>query len=227
MAPQATLEGVMRKLKAMGTAQNVKVYRRHGVDGPMFGVSFANLNALQKEIGRNHVLAVRLWATGNHDAQVLASMIADASAITSSQFDRWAKALGNYVVADALSRLVRQSPFVRAKAAEWTKSRNDWIGQAGWNLVSFLALSERSLTDGEFAGYVERIQRNIHASKNRTRYAMNNALIAIGIRNSRLKQKALRASDHIGTVTVKHGETGCKTPDAATYILKAWDRKMA
>ncbi len=28
---------IMQKLKAMGTDQNVKVYRRHGIEGPMFG----------------------------------------------------------------------------------------------------------------------------------------------------------------------------------------------
>jgi hypothetical protein len=33
----------MKELKASGTAQNRKVYRRHGVVGEMFGVSYAAL----------------------------------------------------------------------------------------------------------------------------------------------------------------------------------------
>ena len=33
----------LAELRKVGTAQNRKVYARHGVQGPMFGVSFADL----------------------------------------------------------------------------------------------------------------------------------------------------------------------------------------
>ena len=52
---------------------------------------------------------------------------------------------------------------------------------------------------------------------------MNSALI--GIRNRALEQKALAAAKRIGQVEVDHGETGCKTPDAAAYIRKAVERR--
>jgi len=55
---------VMAQLKAMGTAQNRKVCSRHGMSGPMFGVSYANLGKLQKKIKVDHDLAEKLWATG-------------------------------------------------------------------------------------------------------------------------------------------------------------------
>lgn len=227
MEREPTPAAVLKKLKSLGTAKNVTVYRRHGVNGPIYGVSFEHLSSLARSIGKNHRLAVRLWASGIHDARILATMIADAGALTSAQLNQWAKALDNYVVADAFSKLVRTSPLIRAKAAAWTTSRNDWIGQVGWNLVAFLALSEVSLTEAEFSRYVETIATHIHASRNRTRYAMNSALIAIGIRSAPLKQKALRAAARIGAVAVDHGATGCKTPDARQYIVKSWNRKMA
>jgi hypothetical protein len=47
---------------------------------------------------------------------------------------------------------------------------------------------------------------------------MNNALIAIGSRNAALESQAIAAAGRIGKVTVDHGVTDCKTPDAATYI---------
>ena len=55
---------------------------------------------------------------------------------------------------------------------------------------------------------------------------MNNALIAIGIRNAYLQEKALEVAEAIGPVEVDHGETNCRTPDAATYILKTIARKQ-
>ena len=69
------------------------------------------------------------------------------------------------------------------------------------------------------------IEKRIHQSKNRTKDAMNNALIPIGLRNSELEKKALEVARRIGKVEVDHGETGCKTPDAVPYIMKARKRK--
>ena len=48
---------VMRELEANGTAQNRKVYARHGAGENMFGVSFANLEKLRKQIKVNHELS--------------------------------------------------------------------------------------------------------------------------------------------------------------------------
>ena len=54
---------------------------------------------------------------------------------------------------------------------------------------------------------------------------MNGALISIGIRNARLRKKALEAARRIGRVDVDHGETSCKTPDAVAAIQKWWREK--
>ena len=64
------------------------------------------------------------------------------------------------------------------------------------------------------------IEAKIHKAKNRTRYSMNSALIGIGAYNAKLRKRALQVAKNIGTVEVDHGETGCKTPDAAAYIAK-------
>ena len=44
-------------------------------------------------------------------------------------------------------------------------------------------------------------------------------MIAIDLR-PKLQKKAIAAAKRIGKVEVDHGETGCKTPDAASYIAK-------
>ena len=62
-----TFQEAMKQLKACGTEQNRKTWGRHGIKGEMFGVSFANLYKLQKQIKVDHELAEQLWATDNHD----------------------------------------------------------------------------------------------------------------------------------------------------------------
>ena len=86
-------------------------------------------------------------------------------------------------------------------------------------------MADSDLTEAELEDYLDTIESRIHGSRNRTRYSMNSALIAIGIRSPRLERKAQAAARRIGEVQVDHGETGCKTPDAAAYIEKAVAKK--
>jgi 3-methyladenine DNA glycosylase AlkD len=67
-----TEKEILAELRSLGTEQNRKIYSRHGVQGEMFGVSYANLEKLRKKIKTDHMLAGQLWAAGNHDARILA-----------------------------------------------------------------------------------------------------------------------------------------------------------
>jgi 3-methyladenine DNA glycosylase AlkD len=211
---------VLTELESLGTAQNRKVYARHGVAGPMFGVSFAHLGALAKRLKTNHPLAVALWASGNHDARLLATMVADRERLERATARRWCKQLSNYVLTDGFAKLVSRSASARPLAAEWIESASEWVGAAGWTVVALLAMREEADVERWLESLVPRIARGIHRAKNRTRYAMNNALIAIGVRNARLRKLALAAAREIGPVEVDHGQTSCQTPDAASYIRK-------
>jgi len=220
-----TYTDVMKELEAAGTAQNRKVYARHGVGEKMFGVSFENLTKLKKKIKTDHDLALRLWASGVHDARMLATMIADPSKMTSSLLDAWLEEIDNYVLSDAFAKLAEESAFAREKMEKWTRSKDEWIGRAGWQLLARLAMSDASLTDDALEEYLKAIESRIHRSKNRQRDAMNSAVIAIGIRSAALEKKAVAAARRIGKVEVDHGETGCKTPDAVEYIARVKARR--
>jgi len=190
-----TLDDVMGELERLGTEQNRKTYRRHGVSEPLFGVSYAHLGALQKRIKTDQALAEALWATGNADARTLATMIADPSRFTLAQLDAWLKSARYHGLVDGLtSHVASKSRFARE-------------------------------ADAFFERHIATIQAGIHAAKNRTREAMNTALINIGARNEALRKKAIAAATRIGEVEVDHGDTGCKTREAVEYIEKIWARR--
>jgi len=220
---------VMKELKRIGTAQNRKVYGRHGVSGKMFGVSYANLNKLKKQIKVDHVLAEKLWESGNHDARVLATMIADPDVVKSATLDAWVKDLDSYVITDAFSSMASRTPYVRKKMEKWTKSKKEWPGRTGWLLLAALSQTDADLPDEFFIAHLRTIESDIHMSKNRVRDAMNTAVINIGLRSSGLEKEAFAAAKRIGKVDVDHGETSCKTPDAIDYIKKTkeYRRKKA
>jgi len=214
------LHEVLAKLEAAGTEQARKIYKRHGVNTPMFGVSYAELGKLVKSIKRDQALAEGLWKSGNHDARVLAAMIADPAKVSAHTLDGWSKELGNTVVVDAFAKLVAVTPFAKDKAVAWCESRDEWIGAAGWMLVNLLAMEDKSLPDAFFVKYVKDAESKIRQSKNRVRYTMLCALIGIGLRNPKLEGLVLTAAKAIGDVEIDHGETGCKTPVVADYIAK-------
>ncbi|HWQ16136.1 MAG TPA: DNA alkylation repair protein [Roseiflexaceae bacterium] len=220
-----TLDEVMRQLEEQGTEQNRKIYRRHGVPEPMFGVSYAALGALRKQIKTDHELARGLWATGNHDARILATMVADPRRVDEPLIEAWAADLRCHALTDAFVQLVARTPAARVLAERWASADDEQLGRAGWHLLGQLALHDPALPDAYFEPYLRRIATEIHTRKNRVREAMNNTLIAIGTRSEQLEQAALATAAAIGPVQVDHGETNCKTPDAAVYIRKARARQ--
>jgi len=219
----------MKELKANGSPQTRKIYRRHGVRGELFGVSYAILGKLKKKIKIDQSLAEQLWTTGNVDARVLATMIADPGTIRASTLDAWAKNLDNRGLAGALSNVAAEAPSAKKRMEKWTVAKDEMIGCAGWHTLASMARQDNGLPDAYFAKHLATIESKIHASQNWVKHAMNNALISIGVRNPALEKRAIAAAKRIGKVEIDHGETGCKTPDAAAYIKKtvAYNKKKA
>jgi 3-methyladenine DNA glycosylase AlkD len=97
-----TKSQILRELRALADPGvraklahfNIHVADAHGISAPV-------LHALAKKIGRNHSLAEQLWATGNHEAKCLATLIGDPARATSAQMNRWARNFDSWDVVDA------------------------------------------------------------------------------------------------------------------------------
>ncbi|PAW81693.1 MAG: DNA alkylation repair protein [Pedosphaera sp. Tous-C6FEB] len=214
-----TLAQTLQQLEAAGSAQTRKTYARHGIGPNMFGVSYATLGKLTRAIKRDQALALGLWASGNHDARVLATMIADPAQATVAQLHGWVGACENCALVGAVATFTATTAVAADLAAEWCADPREFVAVAGWDVVAKLALAS-SLPDAHFATCLKTVEREIHAAPNYVRYAMNGAVIAIGVRNSKLEQLAVAAAKRIGKVEVDHGDTSCRTPDAVAYIAK-------
>ena len=221
--PRMTVAETLRELKKAGSAQARKTYTRHGAAEPMFGVSFATLKALTKRIDVDHELALALWDSGNFDARNLAVKIVDPARMTSDELDRWARETSAALMCDSyVGMIAAEGPLGAKKAAQWLASKDGRQRGAGWTLLSQLAQRDETLPDALFEKRLVEIERTIHAAPNSERARMNMAVIMIGCRSSGLRKAALAAAKRIGKVEIDHGDTSCKTPDAAEYIVKSW-----
>ena len=158
------LTETMQQLDALGSEQTRKTWRRHGAAEPMFGVKFGDLAKLQKRIKMDHALAAELWRTDNHDARLLACMVADATAITEKELKIWASEVKDSSTAEALAALASRTSMA-------TKIREAWLAdpkmrRAGWSMVGHCAKEGISFDEATSLDYIKRIEADIHKAEN-------------------------------------------------------------
>ena len=191
----------MTHLGALGSEQTRRTYRRHGMSDPLFGVKWGDMRPFAKRIGVVHDLAQSLWATGNGDARVLATMVADPSCMTETAVDAWLADCDSYPLVDALvAHVAVRMPDMAGRAERWVASDRDRTGQAGWQLMSAFATSDVDTTDDYFEVQLETIEQRMPSYGNWTRRAANAALISIGLRDAALENAARRTATRLGHV---------------------------
>ncbi len=215
----------MAQLESLGTAQNVRIYKRHGAGDNVFGVSFAELKKLKKKIGEDHELAIKLWDSGNSDARSLAMMVASPDELTPSVATQWMKDIVYPLHSSEVAGVVAQSATGIAKMRQWRKQKSDFARATGYSILTHILKEDPdALEELECLRILKEIEAEIHRSPNNARHAMVMAVISMGIYKPEISDEAIEAGERIGDVEVDHGETSCKTPKIAPYINKALKR---
>lgn len=209
---------VLAQLEDVGTAQNRKVYARHGAAEPMFGVSYKELGRIGKPLRGDHDLADALWRSGIHDARALALRIADPAQLTAERVHDWLSAVDNYVLAEELGRLVSRSGLAREISDALRDLPAEWPASLGWFIVACTAEDAEVWSVDDLRLLLRQIREELADRPNRVRHEMNAALIAIGLRDGNLRRSVFAVDRAVGPIVVDHGQTGCKTPAITPYI---------
>ena len=162
----------MKALEAAGSEATRRASVRHGVAGAQFGVSHAALARLVKQAGSDTALARELWKTGNHDARVLATMVADGA----DAADRRARSVGTGGrqqggLRRRRSARRRSCRARKRRSSSWTKSPDEWIGRAGWMGVAAMASAPVPPPETELEGFISSLEKGIHRTKNHVKDA--------------------------------------------------------
>jgi 3-methyladenine DNA glycosylase AlkD len=186
-------------LRAHANPANVAGMARYGINrNGTLGVPMPVLRKLAKEAGRSHALAAELWASGIHEARILATLIDDPARVTGRQMDRWASDLDSWDVCDqACQNLFRYTPSAFAKAAQWARARREFVRRAGFSLMAGLAVKARIASDAQFETFFPLIAEAAVDGRNMVKKAVNWALRQIGKRNPALCAKAIALAEQI------------------------------
>jgi 3-methyladenine DNA glycosylase AlkD len=190
---------LLRELRRLGEKRNVEGMARFGIVAKnVFGVSKPKIDQLARDLGRNHALGLQLWDTGNHDARILAGMIAEQEQVTGKQMERWVRDFDNWDVCDGTCcHLFVFAKPAWSKAYAWSRRRKEFEKRAGFALAAFLACHDKRAPNAEFRKYLEVIEREAWDERNFVRKAVNWALRNIGKRNRALNRAAMASAKRI------------------------------
>jgi 3-methyladenine DNA glycosylase AlkD len=156
------------------------------------GVSMAAMRPLARTHRRDHELALALWATGVHEARILAALIGDPKLLTRREMDRWAAAFDSWDVCDQVCmRLFARTPFAAEKVAKWAKDEREFVRRAAFATIAGYSVHAKKAPDSDFLAFLPIIEEHSTDPRNFVRKAVNWALRQIGKRSPSLHKPAL------------------------------------
>lgn len=162
------------------------------------GVQIPSLQKMARSLGVDHGLAADLWASGVHEARILAAMIDDPAAVSSEQMDLWAAAFDSWDVCDQVCKYAfARTSLAYEKAAEWAGHSGRFVKRAAFSLMAELAVNDKKADDAHFLAFLALCEREASDDRNYVKKAVNWALRQIGKRDAALNQAALAAAVRI------------------------------
>src|SRR5262245_57664365 len=110
---------------------------RVGIDiSHALGVSMPNIRAIAKRCGTDRQLADDLWATGIHEARMLATLVADPAALTGDVMDAWAADLTSWDVCDSAADVFGRTPLADEKIRSWAASPEGFVKRCAFSMIA-------------------------------------------------------------------------------------------
>lgn len=186
-----TAREILAELQSQANPVNVAGMARFGIcSNGTLGVSVAEIRKLAKRAGRSHDLAIELWASGIHEARILATIVELPECLTCRQMDAWARDFDSWDVCDhACQNLFWRSPHAWDMARKWSRTRGEFVRRAGFSLLASLARRGPDIPARQWAEALAMIEEAATDDRNYVRKAVNWALREIGKRNSDMRRR--------------------------------------
>jgi len=192
-------EKVIKELKAAADPRAVAGMARFGIDtNNTIGISTPHLRRLARSLGKDHALAQELWASGIHEARILAAYIDEPRLVAGQQMEDWVGEFDSWDVCDQVcSNLFDKTSYAYVKAVEWSEREEEFVKRAGFVLMAVLAVHDKAADDKEFLWFLKIIREKAGDERNFVKKAVNWALRQIGKRNRELNRAAVSVAEDV------------------------------
>ena len=165
-----------------------------------FGVPMNRVQALAKELGRDHALAEGLWKTDRYEARLLAAYVEEPAKVTVAQMDRWCRDFDNWAVVDTLCfALFDRTAHAWGRVDKWVGSKGEWQKRAGFALLWALSVHDKAAADAPFLKGLRLVERGAGDERHFVKKAVNMALRAVGKRNLALNKAAIAVAERLAS----------------------------
>ena len=192
---------IIARLNALASPADAAGMARFGICGArILGVSVKTLRGIAREIGRDHALAQQLWASGIHEARILASIVDDPHHVDIAQMERWVTDFDSWDLCDqCCTNLFVRTPFARQTVLDWSARPEAFVRRAGLVLMAQVAAKDRHAPDDLFPRYLATIEAVVGDDRNVVKKAASWALRTIGQRSPVLNAAAIAAAQRLRT----------------------------
>lgn len=194
---------VLQRIRGLENPKAVAEMVRAGIQTrKAYGLSISQVRKLAKELGRDHRLAQELWATGVHDARILAALIDEPDKVSERQMDRWARDFDNWIIGDTCCEdLFWNTPYAYRRALAWVQRPQEFVKRAGFTLMAEMALHDKKADDARFVSLLRVIRQHATDERVHVKKAVSSALKQIGARNARLRAAAHKVVEELRSAT--------------------------
>ena len=196
--PIPTVEELLTRLRELGSPERIAGQQRYGIHGrEQWGVSMPDIRAVAKGV-KDHRLALDLWQTAVHEAQLLAALIDRPQWVTREQMDAWVVDFDSWDLVDqTCMNLFDPTPFCWDAASSWMEREDEFVRRAGFVLIASRSVHDKSAPDSAFTAYFPAALRHCDDNRIYVKKAINWMLRQIGKRNETLRIAALGVCDEI------------------------------
>jgi 3-methyladenine DNA glycosylase AlkD len=185
-------DDVLQALRASADASRLPGMARVGIEtSHALGVSLPAIRRIAKQAGTDNALAQELWATGIHEARMVAGLVADPHALSFKAMGTWVADLDSWDVTDLLADTFVRTAHADRAIRTWSRSRHGFTKRLAFSMLARLAVGHSDEPDQTYLGYLPLIRAAATDDRNEVKKAVNWALRQIGKRNRALNRAAI------------------------------------
>ena len=199
--PADALAYALAWLEKAGSKKGRDDIARFGIPSETaFGVPMNRIQALAKELGKGHELALALWETNRYEARLLAAYVDEPERVTAAQMDRWRRGFDNWGIVDTLCFVLFDRTRDAWKMVEkWATLQDEFGKRAAYALIWALALHDKVSGDAPFQKALVLIERTGRDPRHYVKKAVDMALRAIARRSPALDKAAAAVKKRLST----------------------------
>jgi len=199
------IDEILNEMHAVADAAKLESMARFGIQPVKgLGLNTPQIREIARRAGKNQHLAEQLWATGIHEARILAAMVGDPQLITRATMDRWTRDFASWGVCDACCYdLFDRSPHAWSMIPKWAAHNREFVRRAAFATIAAIAIHDKKADDEIFLNALPLIEKYAFDERNFVRKGVNWALRNIGKRNPALGIAAIACAERIRAQNTK------------------------